>query len=90
MVLLRRGENAWNKENRFTSRTDVDLTEEEVAEAEKAGVMLREYGFSLDKAYTSYLKRAVRTLNCMPDRTDLDWIPVEKSWCLNEGHYDDL
>ena len=64
IVLLRHGESAWNKENRFTGWTDVDLTEKGVAEAEKAGVTLREYGFNFDKAYTSYLKRAVKTLNC--------------------------
>ena len=63
IVLLRHGESAWNKENRFTGWTDVDLTEKGVAEAEKAGVTLREYGFNFDKDYTSYLKRAVKTLN---------------------------
>ena len=62
IVLLRHGESAWNKENRFTGWTDVDLTEKGVAEAEKAGVTLREYGFNFDKAYTSYLKRAQKSL----------------------------
>lgn len=90
IVLLRHGESAWNKENRFTGWTDVDLTEKGVAEAEKAGVTLREYGFNFDKAYTSYLKRAVKTLNCVLDKMNLDWIPVEKSWRLNEKHYGDL
>lgn len=78
IVLLRHGESAWNKENRFTGWTDVDLTEKGVAEAEKAGVTLREYGFNFDKAYTSYLKRAVKTLNCVLDKMNLDWIPVEE------------
>ena len=90
IVLLRHGESAWNKENRFTGWTDVDLTEKGVAEAEKAGVTLREYGFNFDKAYTSYLKRAIKTLNCVLDKMNLDWIPVEKSWRLNEKHYGDL
>ena len=90
IVLLRHGESAWNKENRFTGWTDVDLTEKGVAEAEKAGVTLREYGFNFEKAYTSYLKRAVKTLNCVLDKMNLDWIPVEKSWRLNEKHYGDL
>ena len=90
IVLLRHGESAWNKENRFTGWTDVDLTEKGVAEAEKAGETLKEYGFNFDKAYTSYLKRAVKTLNCVLDKMNLDWIPVEKNWRLNEKHYGDL
>ena len=90
IVLLRHGESVWNKENRFTGWTDVDLTEKGVAEAEKAGVTLKEYGFNFDKAYTSYLKRAVKTLNCVLDKMDLDWIPVEKNWRLNEKHYGEL
>ena len=80
IVLLRHGESAWNKENRFTGWTDVDLTEKGIAEACKAGELLKENGFNFDKAYTSYLKRAVKTLNCVLDRMDQDWIPVEKSW----------
>ena len=76
IVLLRHGESAWNKENRFTGWTDVDLTEKGVAEAEKAGVTLREYGFNFDKAYTSYLKRAIKTQNYyMPYRMSI-WIPI--------------
>ena len=71
IVLLRHGESAWNKENRFTGWTDVDLTEKGIAEAEKAGETLKEYGFNFDKAYTSYLKRAVKTLNCVLDKMDL-------------------
>ena len=90
IVLLRHGESAWNKENRFTGWTDVDLTEKGIAEACKAGELLKENGFNFDKAYTSYLKRAVKTLNCVLDRIDQDWIPVEKSWRLNEKHYGDL
>ena len=82
IVLLRHGESVWNKENRFTGWTDVDLTEKGVAEAEKAGETL--------KAYTSYLKRAVKTLNCVLDKMNLDWIPVEKNWRLNEKHYGEL
>lgn len=90
IVLLRHGESAWNKENRFTGWTDVDLTEKGVAEAVKAGRLLKENGFHLEKAYTSYLKRAVKTLNGVLDQMDLDWIPVEKSWRLNEKHYGQL
>ena len=90
IVLLRHGESAWNKENRFTGWTDVDLTEKGIAEAEKAGETLKEYGFNFDKTYTSYLKRAVKTLNCVLDKMDLDWLPVEKNWRLNEKHYGDL
>ena len=90
IVLLRHGESAWNKENRFTGWTDVDLTEKGVQEAEKAGRLLKENGFVFDKAYTSYLKRAVKTLNHVLDKMDFDWIPVEKSWRLNEKHYGDL
>lgn len=90
IVLLRHGESAWNKENRFTGWTDVDLTEKGGAEATQAGITLKEYGYHFDKAYTSYLKRAVKTLNCVLDQMDLDWIPVEKSWRLNEKHYGEL
>ncbi|MCC8144900.1 MAG: 2,3-diphosphoglycerate-dependent phosphoglycerate mutase [Bacteroidales bacterium] len=87
VVLLRHGESTWNKENRFTGWTDVDLTEKGVEEAKKAGRTLRENGFVFEKAYTSYLKRAVKTLNQVLDVMNLDWIPVEKSWKLNEKHY---
>ena len=87
IVLLRHGESTWNKENRFTGWTDVDLTEKGVAEAMAAGDALRKEGFVFEKAYTSYLKRAVKTLNCVLDRLDQDWIPVEKNWRLNEKHY---
>ncbi|MDR1719062.1 MAG: 2,3-diphosphoglycerate-dependent phosphoglycerate mutase [Dysgonamonadaceae bacterium] len=87
VVLLRHGESVWNKENRFTGWTDVDLSEKGVEEAKKAGKTLIENGFSFRKAYTSYLKRAVKTLNQVLDVMDLDWIPVEKTWRLNEKHY---
>lgn len=90
IVLLRHGESVWNQENRFTGWTDVDLTEKGVNEALKAGDLLKAEGFRFDMAYTSYLKRAVKTLNCVLDRMDLDWIPVEKSWRLNEKHYGNL
>lgn len=90
VVLLRHGQSTWNNENKFTGWTDVDLTKQGEQEAIKAGVLLREEGFSFDKAYTSYLKRAVKTLNIVLDKMDLDWIPVEKSWRLNEKSYGKL
>ena len=90
IVLLRHGESTWNKENRFTGWTDVDLTEKGIADAHKAGELMKEEGFHFDKAYTSFLKRAVKTLNCVLDKMDLDWIPIEKSWRLNEKHYGSL
>ena len=86
----KRGQSAWNLENRFTGWTNVDLTENGVNEAVKAGKTLKEQGFTFDIAYTSFLKRAVKTLNNVLDQMDLDWIPVEKSWRLNEKHYGDL
>lgn len=87
VVLLRHGESVWNNENRFTGWTDVDLSPKGVEEAALAGKTLKENGFSFQKAYTSYLKRAIKTLNGVLDVMDLDWIPVEKSWRLNEKHY---
>ena len=87
IVLLRHGESVWNKENRFTGWTDVDLTENGVEEAKRAGRMMSEAGLSFGMAFTSYLKRAVKTLNYALDMMNLDWIPVEKSWQLNEKHY---
>ncbi len=90
IVLLRHGESTWNKENRFTGWTDVDLTEKGIEEANKAGEYLKKEGFAFEKAYTSYLKRAVKTLNNVLDKLDQDWIPVEKNWRLNEKHYGDL
>ena len=90
IVLLRHGESVWNRENRFTGWTDVDLTEKGMHEAAKAGDLLKERGFNFDKAYTSYLKRAVKTLDVVLDKLNQDWIPVKKSWRLNEKHYGDL
>ncbi len=87
LVLVRHGESQWNKENRFTGWTDVDLSEKGVGEARKAGEVLKEKGFHFTQAYTSYLKRAIKTLNNVLDVMDLDWIPVEKTWRLNEKHY---
>lgn len=90
IVLLRHGESAWNKENRFTGWTDVDLTEKGIAEARRAGELLIVNGFTFGKAYTSSLKRAVKTLNTVLEKMQQDWIPVEKSWRLNEKHYGQL
>src|SRR5215471_17564653 len=87
IVLVRHGESTWNKENRFTGWTDVDLTEQGIAEAKKAGSELREQGFIFDVAYTSVLKRAIRTLWMVQDEMDLMWVPVHRSWRLNERHY---
>ena len=87
IVLVRHGESQWNKENRFTGWTNVDLSEKGLQEALDAGKALKEAGFKFDIAYTSYLKRAVKTLNNVLDAMDLDWIPVQKSWRLNEKHY---
>jgi 2,3-bisphosphoglycerate-dependent phosphoglycerate mutase len=87
VVLLRHGESTWNKENRFTGWTDVDLSEKGIEEAENAGKRLRNDGYTFDIAYTSVLKRAIRTLWITLDALDLMWIPVEKSWRLNERHY---
>ncbi|MEO6024339.1 MAG: 2,3-diphosphoglycerate-dependent phosphoglycerate mutase [Burkholderiales bacterium] len=87
LVLLRHGESVWNQENRFTGWTDVDLAEKGMNEACEAGRLLREQGFVFDLAYTSVLKRAIRTLWLALDQMDLLWIPVTKSWRLNERHY---
>ena len=87
IVLVRHGESQWNKENRFTGWTNVDLSEKGLQEALDAGKALKEAGFKFDIAYTSYLKRAVKTLNNVLDAMDLDWIPVKKTWRLNEKHY---
>ena len=87
VVLLRHGESVWNKENRFTGWTDVDLSEKGVQEAGLAGETLKKDGFVFDLAFTSVLKRAIRTLWITLDRMDLMWIPVEHSWRLNERHY---
>ena len=87
LVLLRHGESIWNKENRFTGWTDVDLSDKGKAEAKKAGQTLKKEGFAFDIAYTSVLKRAIRTLWSTLDEMDLMWIPVINSWRLNERHY---
>jgi len=87
LVLLRHGESQWNLENRFTGWTDVDLTEGGQREARAAGDLLRAEGFSFDIAYTSVLKRAIRTLWLTLDTMDLMWLPVVHSWRLNERHY---
>ncbi|MFA5148934.1 MAG: 2,3-diphosphoglycerate-dependent phosphoglycerate mutase [Candidatus Omnitrophota bacterium] len=87
VVLLRHGESTWNKENRFTGWTDVDLSEKGLAEAKKAGEVLKKEGFIFDVAFTSVLKRAIRTLWITLDGMDLMWIPVYNSWRLNERHY---
>jgi len=87
LVLLRHGESVWNRENRFTGWTDSDLSEKGIAEAEKAGQVLKEQGYSFDVAFTSVLKRAVRTLWIVQDIMDLMWIPVYRSWRLNERYY---
>jgi 2,3-bisphosphoglycerate-dependent phosphoglycerate mutase len=87
LVLLRHGESTWNRENRFTGWTDVDLSDRGREEAREAGRLLREGGFRFDIAYTSVLKRAIRTLGITLDGLDLLWIPVTKHWRLNERHY---
>lgn len=87
LVLLRHGESVWNKENRFTGWTDVDLSEKGIQEAKAAGATLKKEGFVFDLAYTSVLKRAIRTLWLTLDAMDLMWIPVYNSWRLNERHY---
>jgi len=87
LVLMRHGESTWNLDNRFTGWTDVDLTDKGVAEARAAGKLLRESGFEFDIAYTSVLKRAIRTLWNTLDTMDLMWIPVKNDWRLNERHY---
>src|SRR5512138_1440730 len=84
LVLLRHGESTWNRENLYTGWTDVDLSEKGVEEAHEGGRLLREAGFVFDLAYTSVLKRAIHTLWIVLDELDLAWIPVEKSWRLNE------
>lgn len=87
LVLLRHGESTWNKENRFTGWTDVDLTEKGVGEARQAGKTLKADGYEFDVAFTSVLTRALRTLNLALDELESLWIPVHKSWRLNERHY---
>ncbi|MBO7756121.1 2,3-diphosphoglycerate-dependent phosphoglycerate mutase [Burkholderia pseudomallei] len=87
LVLIRHGESTWNKENRFTGWVDVDLTEQGNREARQAGQLLKEAGYTFDIAYTSVLKRAIRTLWHVQDQMDLMYVPVVHSWRLNERHY---
>jgi 2,3-bisphosphoglycerate-dependent phosphoglycerate mutase len=87
LVLIRHGESTWNKENRFTGWTDVELSERGIREAIEAGKVLKKEGFEFKMAYTSYLTRALRTLWLVLEQMDLQWIPVEKTWRLNEKHY---
>ncbi|GAB4547141.1 MAG: 2,3-diphosphoglycerate-dependent phosphoglycerate mutase [Anaerolineales bacterium] len=87
LVLVRHGQSAWNLENRFTGWTDVDLTEQGMREAREAGALLRAGGYDFDVAYTSVLKRAIKTLNIIQDEMNLDWLPVIRAWQLNERHY---
>ncbi|MEZ5399100.1 MAG: 2,3-diphosphoglycerate-dependent phosphoglycerate mutase [Bryobacteraceae bacterium] len=87
VVLIRHGESDWNRENRFTGWTDVDLSDKGRQEAREAAAALKDAGFAFDLAFTSVLKRAIRTLNTIIDEMDLMWIPVIKAWQLNERHY---
>jgi 2,3-bisphosphoglycerate-dependent phosphoglycerate mutase len=90
LVLIRHGESEWNRENRFTGWKDVDLSAKGREEAKAAGQLLKAEGFTFDEAYTSVLKRAIRTLWIILDEMDLMWIPETKSWLLNERHYGGL
>ncbi len=87
LVLLRHGESTWNKENLYTGWTDVDLSEKGVGEAHEAGRLMKAEGFTFDLAYTSVLKRAIRTLWIALDEMDLMWLPIHNTWRLNERHY---
>src|SRR6476659_2510836 len=87
LVLIRHGESRWNKENRFTGWKDIDLSDEGRMQAAAAGKLLKAEGYSFDEAYTSVLKRAIRTLWIVLDEMDLMWIPETKTWRLNERHY---
>ncbi len=87
LVLLRHGQSVWNKENRFTGWTDVDLTDKGLQEAHRAGRLLREAGYAFDAVYTSMLKRAIKTVWIVLEEIDCCWLPVHKSWRLNERHY---
>ena len=87
LVLIRHGESEWNKLNLFTGWTDVDLSEKGREEARQAGIVLKNEGYDFDVCYTSYLKRAIHTLNIALDEMDRAWLPVVKSWKLNERHY---
>jgi 2,3-bisphosphoglycerate-dependent phosphoglycerate mutase len=87
LVLIRHGESVWNKENRFTGWTDVDLSEEGSRQAKRAGQLLRTHCYTFDTGFTSVLKRAIKTLDIALEEMDLLWIPVQKSWRLNERFY---
>lgn len=90
LVLVRHGESEWNKKNLFTGWTDVDLSPNGVNEAKSAGSSLRQNGYDFDLCYTSYLKRAIHTLNLVLEQLDREWLPVVKNWKLNERHYGSL
>jgi 2,3-bisphosphoglycerate-dependent phosphoglycerate mutase len=87
LVLVRHGQSTWNLENRFTGWTDVGLTEQGIAEAQEAGRLLREGGYDFDVAYTSVLRRAIKTLWIIMEEMELEWLPVYRAWQLNERHY---
>ncbi len=87
LVLLRHGASEWNKQNLFTGWTDVDLSDTGRAEAASAGKLMKDEGFDFDVCYTSYLKRAIHTLNIALCQMDREWLPVIKTWKLNERHY---
>jgi len=87
LVLLRHGESVWNKENKFTGWTDVDLSEKGIQEAKESAKLLKEGGYTFDIIYTSVLKRAIRTMWIVQDDMDMMWLPVRRSWRLNERHY---
>ena len=90
LILLRHGQSLWNLDNKFTGWTDVDLSDQGIKEAHRAGKLLKSEGYSIDVAYTSLLKRAIRTLWIVLDEMDFMWIPVHRSWRLNERHYGTL
>lgn len=87
LVLMRHGESVWNLENRFTGWTDVDLSAEGAVQAKKAGQLLKKHGYNFDEAFTSYLKRSIKSLHIVLEELDHLWIPVQKSWRLNERFY---
>ena len=87
LVVIRHGESEWNRANRFTGWTDVDLTEEGERQARRGGVLLREAGYTFDVVFTSLLKRAIRTMWLVMEEMDLAWLPVHRTWRLNERHY---
>jgi len=90
LVLVRHGQSTWNLENRFTGWTDVDLTEQGIAEAKAGGQLLKEGGYEFDIAYTSVLRRAIKTLWLIQEELGLEWLPVVRAWQLNERHYGNL